>query len=112
MADDGQHLAGMRAHAVEHFRMADDLKTVVRLGALVEAGKDLKEARDGAQPGDDQLLAGNDGASGAQIGIDGEMGGGVADSLVFYQGLLQQCVDAVALPVHKTVVSCQFIVLS
>jgi hypothetical protein len=28
------------------------------------------------------------------------MGGGVADSLVFYQGLLQQCVDAVAFPVH------------
>ncbi len=76
VADDGQHLAGMRAHAVEDFGMADDFKAGLREGArgeLIEAGEDLKEARDGAETGDDQLFARDDGAVGAQAGIDGEM---------------------------------------
>ena len=48
-----------------------------------------------------ELFAGDDGPGRAEIGIDGEMGGGVARSLVLKQGLLQQRVDAVALPIHK-----------
>ncbi len=89
VANDGEHLAGVDADAVEDFRMADDFKAGLRLGALVEAGVDLKEARNGAEAGDDQLFAGDDGAGGEEIGIDGEMRGGVARGLVLLQGLLQ-----------------------
>ena len=48
-------------------------KRVCASGLRIEAGVDLKEARDGAEAGDDQLFAGDDGACGAQVGIDGEM---------------------------------------
>ena len=82
VADDGEHLAGVRAHAVEHFGMADDFEAGLRLGARVEAARDLKEARNGAKPGDDQLFAGDDGAGGAQVGIDGEIGRSIAGGLV------------------------------
>jgi hypothetical protein len=67
----------------------------VRLRAGIEAGEDLKEAGHGAQAGHDHFLARDDGGRGAQLGIDGEVGGGVLGGLVFHQGLLQQCVDAV-----------------
>ena len=107
VANDGDDLAGVDADAVEDFGMADDLEAGLRLGAGIEAGIDLKEARDGAEAGDDQLFAGDDGAGGAEIGIDGEMRGGVAGGLVLDEGLLQQCVDAVALPVHNAAISFQ-----
>ena len=74
--------------------MADDFEAVWAWGRGIEAGEDLKEARHGAEAGDDHLLPGEDGGGGAQVGVDGEVGGGVAGGLVFHQGLLQQCVDA------------------
>ena len=90
-------------------------KRVCACGRAVEAGKDLKKARHRAQAGNHQLLAGDDRGCGAQVGIDGQVGGGVAGGLVFHQGLLQQCVDAAALPVHfavpfgNTASSCQLL---
>jgi hypothetical protein len=39
VANDGQHLAGMDAHAVEDFRMADDFKAGLRLGRLGRGGR-------------------------------------------------------------------------
>ena len=106
MANDGQHLAGMHAHAVEDFGMADDLEAGLRLRARIETRVNLKEARNGAEAGDDQIFAGDDGAGGAQAGIDGEMRGRVARGLVLIEGLLQQCFDTVALPVHNSASSC------
>ena len=100
MADDGQHLALVDAHAIEYLRMADHLEAGLRRGALVEPGKDLQKLRHRAQPANHHLLPRNDGAGGAQVGVDGEVGGGVAGGLVFHQGLLQQCVDAAVLPIH------------
>ena len=106
MANDSQHLAGMHAHAVENFGMADDLEAVVRLGARIETRVNLKEARNGAEAGDHQIFAGNDRCGGAQAGIDDQMRGGVARRLVLLEGLLQQCFDTVALPVHNSASSC------
>ena len=91
----------MRAHAVEHFGMAHDLETRLRLRPRVEPRINLKKARDGAQPGNDQLFARDHGARSAQTGIDGQVRGRVARGAVLLQGLLQQRVDFVALPVHK-----------
>ncbi len=115
VADDGEDLARVHADAVEDFVMADDFKAGLRLGMRVElrvrmgveTGKDFKQAGDRAEAADDHVLAGDDGGGGAQVGIDGEVGGSVAGGLVFNQGLLQQCVDAGAFPIHKSVVSCQ-----
>ena len=78
VANDGEHLAGMGAHAVEDFGVADDFKSGLRLGTPVEPGVNFKEARDGAEAGDDEIFTRDDGAVGAQAGIDGEAGGGVA----------------------------------
>ena len=102
VANHGQHLTGMNAHAVEYLRMADHFKARVRLRARVEPRKNLQKARNGAQPGHHQLFAGENGARGAQVGVDDQIGRGVARGLVLLQGLLQQCVDAVASPVHKS----------
>jgi len=106
VANHGQHLAGMHAHAVEDLRMAHNLETCMRLRARIEAGVDLKKARNGAEAGHHQVLAGDDRGGGAQAGIDGQMRGGIARSLVLQQGLLQQCVDAMAFPVHSSASSC------
>ena len=106
VADDRQYLPRMRAHAVEHFRMADDFKARLRLGPRVEPRVNLKKARDSAEPGNDQLFARDHGTSSAQTGIDGQMRSRVAGSAVLLQGLLQQCVDFVALPIHKAASSC------
>jgi hypothetical protein len=100
VSDDGQDLAGVCPHAVEHLRMADDLEAGLRGGARIEAGENLEEARDGAEASHDKLLAGHDRCRGAQVRVDGQVGRGVAGSLVFNQRLLQQCIDAVALPIH------------
>ena len=100
VADDGQHLAIVNAYPVEDLRMADDLEAPLRRGALVEAGKDLKQARHRAQPANHHLLPRDDRACRLQRRIDGQVGRGVAGGLVFDQGPLQQCVDAAALPVH------------
>jgi hypothetical protein len=80
--------------------MADHLKTGLRRGTLVEPRKDLQKLRHRAQPANHHLLARNNRTSRAQTGVDGEVGGGVAGSLVFDQGPLQQCVDMAVLPVH------------
>ena len=90
----------MRAHAVEHFGMADDLEARLRLGTGVEPRINLKKARDSAEPGNDQLFARDHGARGTQSWIDGQMRGRVAGGAVLLQGLLQQRVDLVALPIH------------
>ena len=65
-----------------------------------EAGEDLEDARDAAEAGDDQFLAGNDGGCGAQVGVDGEVRGEVAGRFVFSEGLFEQGVDAAIFPVH------------
>jgi len=101
VANDGERLAGMGADAVEHFGVADDFEARLCGGPGVETGEDFKEARDGSQAGDDHFLAGEDVGRGAQVGVDDEVGGGVAGGLVFNQGLLQQCVDAMAFPIHR-----------
>ena len=105
VADDGQHQALANFYAVEYFGVTDDLEAGLRRGTRVETGKDLKEARNRAETGDHQLLPRNDGGRGAQFRVNGQVSGGVAGGLVFRQGLLQQCVDAAAFPVHRAVVS-------
>ena len=105
VADNRKHLALANFYSVEYFGMADDFKAGLRRRARVKTSKDFKEARDRAETGDDQLLPGHDGGRGAQFRVDGQVGGGVAGGLVFRQGLLQQCVDAAAFPVHRAVIS-------
>ena len=102
VADDGERAAFRDADAVEDLRMADDfeagLRWVMRL--FVEAGEDLEDARDAAEAGDDQFLAGDYGCRGAQVGVDRQIGRGVAGGLVFDQRLLEQSVDAAVFPFH------------
>jgi len=112
VANHGHHLAGVDAHAIEHFRVADDLKAGLRRGTGVEMGEDFKQARHRTQAADHQFLPGHDGGGGAQVGVDGQVGGGVAGGLVFKKRLLQQCVDTGAFPVHGEVVSSQWSVVS
>ena len=100
VTDDSQHLALMHAHAVEDLRMADDLEACLRRSAPVEPRKNLQNARHRAQAANRHLLARQNRAGGAQTGIDGEVGRGVAGGLIFHQGLLQQCIDMAVLPVH------------
>src|SRR5579859_2380124 len=103
VADDGEGLAVVGADAVEDLGMADDFVARLRVsgaGKTVEAAEDFKDARDAAEAGDDQLLAREDGGCGAQVGIDGEAGGGVARSFVFDERLLEEGVDAAIFPVH------------
>jgi hypothetical protein len=88
------------ADAIEHLWMTNDFKAGLPFRTAIEACVNFKEARDGAKAGNYQLFASDDGARSAEIGIDGEMRGGVVRSLVLKQGLLQQCIDAVALPIH------------
>ena len=56
VADDGQHLSLVDAHAIENLRMADDLKARLGRGPRIEPRKDLEEARHRAEAGDDHLL--------------------------------------------------------
>jgi hypothetical protein len=100
VADDGKDLAGMGADAVEHFAVVDNVEAIVGLWTGIEAGKNLEEARHGAKATDDHFFACNDGGGGAQLRIDGEAGRGILDRLVFNKGLFEECVDAVALPIH------------
>jgi hypothetical protein len=92
VADDGEGLAVVGADAVEDFGMADDF--VAGLGLVLgtlgfETGEDLKDARDAAEAGDDELLAGEYGGRGAQVGVDGEVRGQVAGRFVFGEGLFK-----------------------
>ena len=101
MPHNGQHLSVTHAHAVEDLRMADDLKAILRLGASIESREDLEELRHASKPGHDHLLPRDDRGRGAQVGIDGEIRRGIAVGLVFHQGVLQQCFNAVTLPIHS-----------
>ncbi len=100
VADDGQHAAIAHAHAVKDLGMADDLEAGLRRGARVKPGIDLQKAGNDAQAADHQLLPRQNRSRGAQVGVNGEVGGGIRGGLVFNKRLLQQCVDAAALPVH------------
>jgi hypothetical protein len=100
MPDDRQHLAGASPNTVKNLRMADNLKSGMSRRTRVKPRKDLKEVRHGAQPSHHQLLPSNDRRRGAQLRIDRQVGRGVGHGPIFDQGLLQQCVNAGAFPVH------------
>ena len=100
VANHGQYLAILHAHAVEDLWMADHFKARLRRGALVEMGENLQKAGNRAQAANHHLLPRNNRAGRAQARVDGEIGRGVAGGLIFNQRPLQQCVDAAALPVH------------
>ena len=101
--DHRQHLSRVHAHAVEDLWVADDFKAGLRRGPRIETSKDFKEVRYRAQAGDHHLLAGDNRRRGSQFRGNGEVGGRVGDGPVFHQCLLQQCVDAAALPIHLVV---------
>jgi hypothetical protein len=102
VANDRKHLASVHAYAIEDFRMTDDFKTIVGLRAVIKPGKNLKQPRNRAQAGDDHLLPRDNRGGGAQAGVDCNVGRCVAGGLVFYQCLLQQCINAAALPIHAS----------
>jgi hypothetical protein len=83
------------ADAVEDFRMADDFKAGLRGGRGSRRAKISRKRGTAPRPETTISWRAQDGGRGAQVGVDGEVGGGVAGGLVFNQGLLQQCVDAV-----------------
>jgi hypothetical protein len=102
VAYDGQHLVLMDAHAVKHLRMADDLEAGLRGRATVEARKDFQKARHCAQTADHHLLSRHNRGRGQQVGVDCEVGGGVAGGPVFNQCSFQQCFDVAILPIHNS----------
>src|SRR4051794_29567482 len=60
MADDGKNLSFMDSYAVEDLRMADDFVARVRWRTGIQTGEDFKKARNCTQPGEHQVLAGDD----------------------------------------------------
>ena len=98
VADDRQRVALFDADAVEDLRVADDLVAAGGLGVVL--GEDFEEAGDAAEAGDDAVLLGDDGAGGAELGVDGERGGEVLGGLVLAEGLFEEGGDAFAFPVH------------
>ena len=73
----------MHADAVEDLRVADDIVARVRGWAGIQPGEDFEETGNRAQTRHHHLLPGNDRGCGAQVGIDGHVGGGVAHGLIF-----------------------------
>ena len=87
MADDGDGLSGVQAHAVENFRMRGDF--VVSGDGAVERGVHIENARHAADSGEDAILLGHDRRGGALVGVDAGVAGGIARCPVFEQRVLQ-----------------------
>ena len=85
--------------------MRDDFKAARLLGVVFR--KDLEEAWNGAESGENTLLLGHDSARGTQLRIDNERRGRIQGRLVFTQGLFEECGDAFAFPVHKLILQLQ-----
>src|SRR5579859_6140437 len=90
----GHLLSAVQAHAVKDFRMTGDLG--VGDHGAVELGKDLEDAGDRAQPGQDAILFGYDRPGGALADVNASVGGSVAYGAVLTQCVLQDGGDATA----------------
>ena len=95
--------------AVEDLRVADDLEPAD--GLVGELGEEGEEGGDAADAGDHAGLFGDDGAGGAQGGIDGERGGDVVGGLVLEEGGFEEGGDAAGFPVHDGTLRCPLFVV-
>jgi len=92
VADDGNGLSAVQAHAVENLGMAGDL--VMRDYRAVERGIDIENARDRPNASENAILLGNHRANGALVGIDAGIAGRIARCPVFEQRILKYGGDA------------------
>src|SRR5690242_19312132 len=86
VANDGDLLSFVQAHAIEYFRMAGDLR--VRDDRAIEAGKDIEDDGDRTYAREDAILLGEDCADSTLVRIDAGVGGRIARRPVFEQRVL------------------------
>ena len=77
--------------------VADRIRTS---GGLAEARVDVQKTGNAAKTGDDALLLGDDGAGRPQLGVDGVRRCNVFERLIFQQGMFEDGLDSLTLPVH------------
>ena len=86
VADDSSRLPGMHAHAIENFRMADDV--VVRNDRAVECGIHIQNAVDQTDTGQNAILLDEKTRTRQLTGTDASVAGGIARRPVFEQRVL------------------------
>ena len=99
---DSNRLSTLDAHPVEDLGMMYDLiaNRIRTAGCLAEARVNLQKARDAAKAGDHAVFFGDDGARSAQLRVNRVGGCDVLERLVFQQGMFQDGLDSLTLPVH------------
>ncbi len=86
MPDHGDRLAFVQTNAVKDLRMSGDL--IMRSNRAIQFRVNVENAGHAADPSQNAILLGEDGAGGALIRIDAGVAGGIARGPVLLQRVL------------------------